>query len=97
MLTSKWSILTIKKKPCFNVEEENCEAPSTITSDYIFVNIERRMQFFENGGILGSKNDPVNDDNGVKRFYIFYKFPYFKHITIRHIVEFMHTEKMLIP
>ena len=50
------------------------------------------MQFVANGGILGSKNDPLND-SGVKRLCIFYKFPYFKHISIRHIVDFMHTEK----
>ena len=50
------------------------------------------MQIIENGGIAGSKNDPLND-SGVKRLCIFYKLPYFKHITIRHTVDFMHTEK----
>ena len=38
------------------------------------------MQFIENGGILGNKNDPVND-NGIKWLCIFYKFPYFNNIT----------------
>ena len=52
------------------------------------------MQFIENGGILGSKNDPVND-NGVKQLCIFHKFPYFKHITIMHTIEFMHTDKKI--
>ena len=50
------------------------------------------MQFIKDGGIYGSKNDPLND-SGVKRLCIFCKFPYFKHISIRHTVEFMHTEK----
>lgn len=81
-----------RKKSCFNGQEENREAPLTITSYYIIQNAEKRMQFIENGGILGSKNDPLNDC-GVKRFRIFYKLSYFKHITISHIVEFMHTEK----
>lgn len=50
------------------------------------------MQFIQNGGIRGTKNDPLND-SGVKRLCIFYKFPYFKHIVIRHTIDFMHTEK----
>ena len=81
-----------RQKSRFNGQEENREAPSTITSDYIIQNAEKRMQFIENGGILGSKNDPLNGC-GVKRLCIFYKLPYFKHITIRHTVDFMHTEK----
>ena len=48
------------------------------------------MQFIENGGTLGSKNDPVND-SGIKQLCIFYNLAYFKKITIMHIVEFMHT------
>ena len=50
------------------------------------------MQFIKGGGIFGSKNDPLND-SGVKRLCIFYKLPYFKHINIRHTVDFMHIEK----
>ena len=50
------------------------------------------MQFIKDGGICGSKNDPLND-SGVKRLCIFYKLPYFKNISIRHTVDFMHTEK----
>ena len=50
------------------------------------------MHFIENGDIPGSKNDPLND-SGVKWLCIFYKFPYFKHITIKHIVDIMHTKK----
>ena len=50
------------------------------------------MQIIENGGIFGSKNDPLYD-SGVKRVCTFYKLPYLKHITIRHTVDFMHTEK----
>ena len=52
------------------------------------------MQFIKDGGICGSKNDPLND-SGVKILCIFYKFPYFKHITIRHIIDFMHTENTI--
>ena len=74
------------------VQEENREAPSTITSDYIIENAEKRMQFIENGGIVGSKNYPLNDTS-VKLLCIFYKLPYFKHISIRHIVDFMDTKK----
>jgi len=81
-----------RQKSRFNGKEENREAPLAITSDYIIENGEKRMQFIENGGIRGSKNDPLYD-SGVKRVCIFYKFPYFKHITIRHTVDFMHTEK----
>jgi len=81
-----------RQKSRFNGKEENREAPLEITSDYIIENGEKRMQFIENGGIRGSKNDPLYD-SGVKRVCIFYKLPYFKHITIRHTVEFMHTEK----
>ena len=54
-----------QQKSCFNGQEENREAPLTITSDYIIQNAEKMMQFIENGGIIGSKNDPVND-SGVK-------------------------------
>ena len=63
-----------------------------MTSDYIIQNAEKRMQFIENGVILGSKNDPLIG-YGVKQLCIFYKLLYFKHITIRHTVDFMHTEK----
>jgi hypothetical protein len=54
-----------QQKSCFNGQEENHEAPLAITSDYISENVEKRMQFIENGGIVGSKNDPLND-SGVK-------------------------------
>ena len=50
------------------------------------------MQFIKDSRICGSKNDPLND-SGVKILCIFYKFPYFKHISIRHTIDFMHTEK----
>jgi hypothetical protein len=50
------------------------------------------MLFIESGGICGSRDDPCNE-SGVKRLCIFYNFPYFKDIAIRHIVDFMHTEK----
>ena len=50
------------------------------------------MQFIKDGGICGSKNDPLND-SGVKILCIFYKLPYFKHISIRHTVDFMDTKK----
>ena len=50
------------------------------------------MHLIENGGIIGSKNDPIND-NGVKWLCIFYKFPYFKHISIRNTIDFMRTDK----
>lgn len=53
------------------------------------------MQFIDNGGNCGSKNYPLND-SGVKRVCIFYKFPYFKHITIRHNIDFMHNEKNMV-
>ena len=66
--------------------------PLEIKIDYIIENGEKRMQFIKDGGICGSKNDLLND-SGVKRFYIFYKFPYFKHISIRHTVDFMDTKK----
>ena len=79
-----------RQKSRFNGQEENCEAPLAMTSDYIIENGEKIMQFIKDGGICGSKNDPLND-SGVKIFFIFYKFPYFKHISIRHTVNFMHT------
>ena len=76
----------------FNGKEENHEAPLAIASNYIIENGEKRMQFIKDGGICDSKNDPLNY-SGVKRLCIFYKFPYFKHMSIRHIVDFMHTKK----
>jgi hypothetical protein len=50
------------------------------------------MWFIESGWIYGSRDDPCNESN-VKQLCIFYKLPYFKDIAIRHIVDFMHTEK----
>ena len=81
-----------RQKSRFNGQEENREAPLAITSDYIIENGEKRMQFIKDGRICGTKNDPLND-SGVKRLCIFYKLSYFKHISIRHIVDFMHTKK----
>ena len=63
-------------------------------SEYIIENGHRRMMFIESGGICGSRDDPCNE-SGVKQLCIFYKFPYFKNIAIRHIVDFMHTEKII--
>ena len=54
-----------RKKSHFNSQEKNNEAPFAITSDYIILNGGKRMHFIENGDILGSKNDPLND-SGVK-------------------------------
>ena len=54
-----------RKKSYFNSQEENHEAPFAIKSDYIILNGGKRMHFIENGDILGSKNDPLND-SGVK-------------------------------
>ena len=81
-----------RQKTRFNGQEENRQAPLTITSDYIIESGEKRMQFINDGKICGSKNDPVND-SGVKILCIFYKLPYFKNISIRHTVDFMHTKK----
>ena len=50
------------------------------------------MLFIESGGICGSRDDPCNESD-VKLFCILYKFPYFKDITIRHTINFMHSEK----
>jgi len=72
-----------RQKSSFNGQEENREASLVIKCDYIIENGEKRMQFINNGGICGSKNDPLND-SGVKRLCIFYKLPYFNHIAIRH-------------
>ena len=54
-----------RQKSRFSGQEENRGAPSTVTNDYIIENAEKIMQFIENGGIAGSKNDPLND-SGVK-------------------------------
>ena len=55
----------------FNGQEKNHEAPLAITSDYIIKNGEKRMQFIKDGGICGSKNDPLND-SGVNILCMFY-------------------------
>ena len=54
-----------RKKSHFISQEENHEATFVITSDYIILNGEKIMHFIENGDILVSKNDPLND-SGVK-------------------------------
>ena len=66
--------------------------PLLITSDYIVENGLKRMSFIENDGISRSRYDPCNE-SCVKQLCILYKLPYFKDITIRHTVDFMHTEK----
>lgn len=41
------------------------------------------MSFIKNDGIVGNRYDPSNESSE-KRLCIFYKFPYFKDIAIRH-------------
>jgi hypothetical protein len=53
---------------------------------------KRESLFIESGGIWGRKNYPCNE-RGVKWLWLFYKFPYFKDISIRYVVDFMHIEK----
>ena len=81
-----------QQKTYFNGQEENLEAPLSITSDYIIENGQKRMSFIENDGIIGSRYDPCNE-SVIKRLCILYKLPYFKDITIRRTVDFMHIEK----
>ena len=81
-----------QEKPCFNGQEENREAPLSIICDYIIENGQKRMSFIENNGIIGSWYDPFKE-SGIKWFFILYKLAYLKDISIRHIVDIMHTKK----
>ena len=81
-----------QQKTCFNGQEENREAPLPITSEYVIENGHKRMLFIESGEIFGSRDDPCNESS-VKILCIFYNFPYFKDIAIRHNDDFMHTKK----
>ena len=50
------------------------------------------MLFIEIGGVCGSRDDPCNESD-VKWLCIFYNLPYIEEIAIKHIIDFMHTEK----
>ena len=54
-----------QQKRRFNGQEENREAPLSITSDYIIENGQKRMSFIENDDIIGSRYDLCNE-SGVK-------------------------------